>query len=472
MDYLAENIKSIPGRLLQLTLEAFCSHLRQPQDATFGSIYPSIAVVERARTALWGLAALLDNEVTRDKLPQLISTLMNTWMGVKFWLVYLATYHRGEPVESSRSALIQDTETLACVLIENLLACDDSDLCALILSEKGVFRLVSTFWLQQDTKLDYGKDSPKEKFVHTYASLPSKLLTLFLHKNANGIDANRFLKMAGDDKDLISASVVQRTRRALNAGAEAIYDLERYATLMYILSRHEPTGFAISIADNGGVHMATKSLRKVLAWDHIKSIRRNIALSAEVQLCFLTQAFRLAPSPKYIKQSIHSGLLAALGTVFSNDVVSDRSKEGALQITENMVSCRLLISSVVGELAHACRTMPAAIASDLSFSYRNSWDRLTSLVVERAIFKRLYDRGSVVPYSSCYTVSVHVRFICQVVRTSAQSFAQCDKVSQHHNLLKCGACQNIRYCSLACQGAHWNVHKTMCNAWNMQNPGV
>ena len=41
-------------------------------------------------------------------------------------------------------------------------------------------------------------------------------------------------------------------------------------------------------------------------------------------------------------------------------------------------------------------------------------------------------------------------------------FCQCTKCDNGQNLLQCGKCKNVYYCSRKCQSVHWEKHKILC----------
>ncbi|KAF7293077.1 MYND-type domain-containing protein [Mycena indigotica] len=106
--------------------------------------------------------------------------------------------------------------------------------------------------------------------------------------------------------------------------------------------------------------------------------------------------------------------------------------------------------SLVGHAKRALHRLPSDQLHHPPFSgaLLADWNTFTTLVAERVAFKTEYDLRE---WKRCF-------------HPMCPSFQL--ELSKNSKLKACGGCQGVKYCSKACQKAHWPLHKRSCSPDN------
>ncbi|KAJ7483625.1 hypothetical protein FB451DRAFT_1350598 [Mycena latifolia] len=366
---------------------------------------------ERAWAGLMGLERGFVSELAAH--PEFRTRLVSAWPGIFRWCRYFYDQRvAAEPDPDNSQVRI----TTICTLIRDFYL--NAELRATVRATPGIITLCTRLWIHPAAPLS--------------ACIPFRSCT-------------RVVAAAGGRPEAVAKTFLDRLRKTIS---KAPMHAEHASTLTFTLTtfiglpRH-PLAFAV-LADNGAWVVARTLFLASQATandDYLACIR--------TALTFLRRALVQYDSPRLVAQALDAGLLPAICDLSSVlEGTTEQAAHDSLRfILRDILPKNMVYRSVIKVMKRENRDIDgeAVDRGVMRSVLREEWMSLGLLTYLRSAVaklpKEVRGRGSVV----CERMTI-----------------QCTKCGHKSELLRCGGCLHVYYCSKTCQKAAWPAHRDMC----------
>ncbi|KAI0047608.1 hypothetical protein FA95DRAFT_1558929 [Auriscalpium vulgare] len=419
-------------------IDIFCSHVSASKIPR-PFIESSPSALSALGCAFWSFTAMneltdMPNASTGSK-TRCSSQIAEAWDGIYHWTAFFDELFPQLTRKEQNSIHLLISQTVF-IVTQHLPARPR------VLQTPGIVELAASLWVKE----------PRYTSAPESIGQPTSLVVLVL-KNADDAMLDRFVDAAGGLPARVARAALSHLHGVLKKeGPEGpLWPITPHLHVLRCLTSGESDTLRSEMLKQCGVSVVTQAIVALATRGshELSDTRGPIELALEL----LALLIMTGDGVRWLCSALHEGLLRALAAVLQATKHYDAAQlQPMAYLLREVVPTYLVYKPVANALVKSLYDLDMDVASMRvkGSALKEAWLSLETRIKTQARLKDQWDADK--------------RGYCDKVSSVKCRYNNgCRRCADRTDFKQCARCKDALYCSVVCQTADWNMHKTLCS---------